>query len=470
MPLAEAAALAGARRLRVEPHDPASDRGALERLAQWCERFSPVVGVEEVEEPGRPEAIFLEIHAVARFFGGEAALAGQLLRALERRGLAACVAVADAPGAAWAVASASPVLDAKASLSDRLIVIPSGPAATAAALGPLPIAALRLPETTLRLLGELGLDRIDQLESLSRGALAARLGTDLLRRLDQALGRADEVIPARRPRADWTVRQELDYPTARRDVLAPLLEDLAGRLARALLRHDRGALRLVCRLAIEGRSDRPVCLDVGLFEPTASARRLVDLLSLQWDRLALAGPVAEIHLEATVTAPLEYRQRSLFSEEGLRSERAWAELVERLSGRLGRDAVLRAWPVRDAQPELAYRYQPMLAHSTRRGPSRRDPVVDFPSRPCRLLRRPVPLAPPVDVADSPAWPGRFAFTFEGHAHRIVRSWGPERIETGWWRGAAVRRDYYRAETASGHHFWVFRRLRDGRWFLHGVFE
>jgi protein ImuB len=55
------------------------------------------------------------------------------------------------------------------------------------------------------------------------------------------------------------------------------------------------------------------------------------------------------------------------------------------------------------------------------------------------------------------------------SYRVARCWGPERIETGWWRGRCVRRDYYRVETQSGHWLWIFRRLPDGCWFLHGMF-
>ena len=62
------------------------------------------------------------------------------------------------------------------------------------------------------------------------------------------------------------------------------------------------------------------------------------------------------------------------------------------------------------------------------------------------------------------------FTLQSRQYHIVRHWGPERIETGWWRGRCVRRDYYRVETDTGHRFWLFRRLDDGVWFLHGEFE
>jgi protein ImuB len=61
------------------------------------------------------------------------------------------------------------------------------------------------------------------------------------------------------------------------------------------------------------------------------------------------------------------------------------------------------------------------------------------------------------------------FQFSGRSHTVACHWGPERIETGWWRSSAVRRDYYRVETAGGERFWLFRRLHDGAWFLQGEF-
>ena len=48
--------------------------------------------------------------------------------------------------------------------------------------------------------------------------------------------------------------------------------------------------------------------------------------------------------------------------------------------------------------------------------------------------------------------------------------GPERIESGWWDGRDVRRDYYVARTPAGVRVWIFRERRTpGGWFLHGVF-
>ena len=62
------------------------------------------------------------------------------------------------------------------------------------------------------------------------------------------------------------------------------------------------------------------------------------------------------------------------------------------------------------------------------------------------------------------------FHCAGVDHTVVRCQGPERIETGWWRGGDVRRDYFMVETTDGTRWWIFHRLDDGRWFLHGCFD
>ena len=62
------------------------------------------------------------------------------------------------------------------------------------------------------------------------------------------------------------------------------------------------------------------------------------------------------------------------------------------------------------------------------------------------------------------------FVWLGREYTVRRSWGPERIETGWWRGHDVQRDYYTVETHLGTRLWLFRRHEDKHWFLHGCFD
>ena len=102
----------------------------------------------------------------------------------------------------------------------------------------------------------------------------------------------------------------------------------------------------------------------------------------------------------------------------------------------------------------------------RRNGSPRLGPHDLPPRPLRLFRRPVALAAVSVASDGPP----LRFRLGGQEHRVAWTVGPERIETGWWRGRRIGRDYYRVETATANRYWIFRRLRDGKWFLHGTFE
>ncbi len=444
----------------------------MESLAAWCQRFSPLVGIERTVEPA---SLLLDITGLAHLFGGEAALAEQVLGDFAARGLRVQLAVADTLGAAWAVVhykdegermkdeGETPFLHSSSFILDPSSLI-------TAALAPLPVEALRLPAETVELLHSLGIWRIGQLEPLPREELAARFGPRLAQRWDQATGKLAEPLPAYGPpprfRADWSS----EYAAARHERIEAVLERLIGRLSAMLARCGRGALRLQCRLW-SSAAGPPLEMAVGLFEATARRERLFPLVQLQLERLRLPGPVRAMSVEATLTAPLECRQQELFPDDTLRWQpRHLAGLIERLSNRLGAKAVVRVRLRPEAQPELACRYEPLVDGGGRRRTSRaRKPLPELPPRPLRLLARPRQVAVTSFVPDGPL--GTVPIFVAGHPpQRIARCWGPERIETGWWRGQAVGRDYYRVETAAGHRWWLFRRLRDGRWFLHGMFD
>ncbi len=418
-------------------------------LAAWCGRFSPLFGVEADDNP---TSLLLEIGGTAHLFGGEAAMVERMVGELSAGGWSARLAAADTLGGAWAAAHFGEA-------AHRAILVPPG--GTAAALRPLPIEALRLPPETVALLHSLGVRRIEQLESLPRRELCARFGPRLAERWDQAMGGCSEPLPVCDPplrlAADWSP----EYPAARRETIAAAMEQLIGRLAATLVQCGRGVLRLQCRLSILGKS--PLEFTVGLFEPTARPENLLPLVQMHLERLSLAGPVQAISVEAATTAPLEDRQQELFPDGATRSSpRRLAGLIERLSSRLGPEAVVRAHLRSEAQPELACRYEPLLHASRRRGAG----PGELPPRPLRLLPRPLGLAA---LSLPPEGPPR-QWVIAGRRQQIAHCWGPERIETGWWRGRPIGRDYYRVETTAARRFWVFRRLRDGKWFLHGMFE
>jgi protein ImuB len=425
----------------------------LHELAEWCTRYSPLVGMEQSPNP---ECLFLDITGLEHLFGSEEKLVEKVLRDCAERGLTVRAAVADTIGAAWAIAHYG-----KSSIRNLQFAICN----LQSSLSPLPIESLRLPEKTIELLHQLGIRRIEQLEVLPREGLSSRFGRELLQRWDQAMGRMAEPLPAYQSAPRFQARWSPEYPTARRETIEAALEHLLGRIAPRLVEEGRGAMRLECRLTCAARET--VDVSVGLFQPSAWAKHLFQLLQVQFERVRLPGPVQAVDLAATMTAPLERRQQELFAEEFLRpNPRHLAGLIDRLSNRLGEQAVFRARLVPEAQPELAYHYDSLVG---RRASRRADPV-EVPPRPVRLLAQPVGCQLSV-ASDCKLQIANCKLQIEhGRQHRIAQTWGPERIETGWWRGRAVGRDYYRVETTSGCRFWVFRRLKDDQWFLHGTFD
>jgi protein ImuB len=337
----------------------------------------------------------------------------------------------------------------------------------------LPIEALRLPKEIVRLLHELGIIRIGQFETLPREGFLSRFGPLLRDRLDQAFGQLDEPVPACPLPPSFAVDWSAEHPISRREMIEAALEHLIARTAALLACCGRGALQLECRLeCLPSHADakQTVRIAVGLFQPTAAAAHLFQLVRLQLERLRIPSPVSDIRVKATLTAPLEPRRQALLFDAGGNGPGPWHErqltmLVERLSSRLGRGAVVGVRLRPEAQPELSWHYDPLVA-TRRRRHARKALPAELPPRPLRLLPRPLPLVATSIASDGP--PLRFHIT--GQQHSVAQAWGPERIETGWWRGRAVGRDYFRVDTTAGRRFWLFRRLRDGKWFLHGTFE
>jgi protein ImuB len=471
MPLAQARALLdGGPPAQYEPFAARTHRAALSELAAWCLQFSPVVAIEEAETP---ECLLLDIDGCAHLFGGEQRLAEQVVRMFEERGLSTHVAVADTVGAAWAVAHYQ---------KQAVTVLPPGRHETA--LQPLPVEALRLAPAAAGKLRQLDLGTVGRLQALPRVTLPSRFGVEILRRLDQALGRQPELLRAIKPFVPVEAAWDFLYPTTDRWILEAMLRQLLEQLVETVRAKNRGVQSLLCRFG--GEKGQETSLALRLLRPTACADRLFELLRLRLDATRLGGDVCGLHLQAEV-APLEVARWSLFDDvDQLEQHQELTALVERLSSRLGPGAVdLPHWSL-NPQPELAIAYTPALearagaaGRSQDKNPRRRGArappsqasegvaatTAVAPFRPARLARAPLPVEVVSVYPDGP--PVRFFW--DRRAHQVAHCWGPERIETSWWLGQHVRRDYFRVETTTGLRFWLFRQRDNGGWFLHGIF-
>ena len=120
--------------------DPAADRQGLERLALWCNRFTPWCAVDG------EDGLLLDITGCAHLFGGEAALMDEIAARVTGLGVESRLGLADTPGAAWALARFGP--------AETRIAAPGG---AHTAIAGLPVEALRLAAEDAHLLRRLGL-------------------------------------------------------------------------------------------------------------------------------------------------------------------------------------------------------------------------------------------------------------------------------------------------------------------------
>jgi len=448
--------------LQAVPHDPDADRRLLERLADRCDRHSPMVAIDP------PDALILDITGCAHLFGGESELVVDACRHAAALGVHVRPALADSPEAAAALA--------------RFAVSPDAddpPDTVRTRLLALPVAALRLDPAHETALRRAGLTTLGDLAVRPGGPLAARIGTDTLARLDRMLGRADSrIVPRRRPPPVHAARRFAE-PLAHADGVRACLAGLAAAIAEQLGTRHVGARRFIARLYRGDGQVRDLIVETAA--PLRDPDRLMRLVDERIE--SLADPLDPgfgfdlIRLGAMRLEPLAPQQTDLTGApiEG----EVLGALIDRLGTRLGPGRIRRFVPRATHIPEQA-----VLALPAQRCPAPaawpQPPAGEPPLRPIHLFDPPQPVQVIAAVPDGP--PHRFRW--RRVLHEVRRYEGPERIAPEWWRddaGAARTRDYYRVEDARGRRFWLFRHglYGDGagagepggdpQWYLHGLF-
>jgi protein ImuB len=479
MPLADALSFVPG--LATAVAEPAKDAAGLRRLAEWCGRYSPWTA------PDGADGIKIEITGCAHLWGGEGALAADLIARLARQDITGRLAVADTLGAAWACARFAETG------RDAVILAPSE---TGAALAPLPVEALRLDPATGQGLRRVGLKRIGDLYAMPRAALARRFGETVARRLDQALANLPEPLsplgetPARR------VRLSFAEPIADPADLALAAERLTLDLVTRLAREGTGARRLMLAFhRVDGRVER---IALGTARPSRDPHHLAALFKERLDTIDPGLGVEDMILAAFAVDRLAPEQIDLPNHNpaqprknytrtypslvipakaGIQEQPAprsealdprfrgddekkqWmgaeermggsvAALLDRLGNRLGLAAVARIEARESHIPERAS-IAISMAHPSASSPSlprmRERARVGAgsaavkpsgaelkPPRPIRLFDPPQPVEASWLLPDDPP----FRFTWRRQPHRVRCADGPERIAVEWWRPVA----------------------------------
>jgi protein ImuB len=440
--------------LAVADEDEDADQATLRRLASWCDRFTPLVGMDGTS------GIMLDITGCVHLFGGEAAMRAEVTARLGFMGLTVQSAIAGTPDTARAIACFT-----------AGAIIPPG--REAEAVRPLPVAALRLDAACVMALARAGLKTVADLADRPRAPLAARFGSQLLDQLSRTLGETDHPISPNRPVPELLMEQRFAEPIARAEDVTATLSGLAQGLAHRLERQGLGGRSFEASFFRADGAVRRIAVASG--RPLRDPPTLTRLFSEKLD--ALADPVDPgfgfdmIRLSALSTEAYAQSQARFDGRE--RDEEAVADLTDRLSARFGAAQVMTFSAGDSHVPERQFCVSPALAQGQDEDAWQVARDGEPPVYPLRLFDPPHPIEAMAEVPDGPP----IRFRWRRVLHDIVAAEGPDRIAPEWWRHRRMplTRDYFRVEDREGHRFWLFREglydreVEQPRWYLHGLF-
>lgn len=407
--------------------DSYAETRAIERIASWAIQFSPRLICESQD-------VILEIGASLKFFGGLNALIGRIKTGIIRLGYSCMLGVAPTPLAAVWLAHAgegAPVVTEQKHL--------------AGALAPLPITAMRLDGKTHHSLAELGVYRIGDLMRLPRAGLGKRYGIKLLDEIDRALGRQPDPRPVWEMPATFDSEVELPVESTSLGLLSLAYIRLTEELAGFLLAREIAVRNLVLFL---DTALGTLETHLEFHQPMRKFEDMHVLIVTRLESILLPAPVRKIGLRVTdfVEAAPE-RRLPIVKQAGTGRLDC---VIDRIKARLGKQSVVRLGVAPDHRPE--YATQALLSDKDRTKVTGfvrfRWPLLMF-SKPHRLR----------EIEGRPSF-GRSP---------LCPIEGPERIETGWWNGLDIARDYYRVNGHNGAEHWVYHDRFCDKWFLHGHF-
>ena len=432
-------------------HDPLADAALLERLAEACERYTPMTAAAP------PNALILDITGAAHFFGSEKSLAQDAEDRLDAVGYSAQWALASTPDAALALARHGLKEGAEAQL---------------------PVSALGMDAKTHLALERAGLYKIGDLAERPRAGLAARFGMELTLRLDRLLGIEDRPIDPIRSLGNIVTECRFAEPLTHIDAALSVLEELFVEAAEQLNERGQGARMMrmmlfrcdgdIARLGVEtGAPTR----DAALFKRLLRER--IDALN---DELNPGFGYDLIRLSIVAAEPLAMKQLKFEGGEDRQGEKV--ALVSQLSTRLGRENVQKLAAADSHIPEQGLLALPAL-NAPPPTPWKMPPSDNPPMRPLHMFDPPQRVQVIAEVPDGPP----YRFTWRRKTHQVLRYEGPERIASEWWQRkdgqqpgkGGLTRDYYRVEDARGRRYWLFRHGLYGEekanpdWYVHGLF-
>jgi protein ImuB len=427
--------------LEVLDDEPNLSDRLLKRIAEWCIRFTPFAAVD------LSDGIILDVTGCSYLWGGDEPYLKEIVNRLKTRGYYVRAAIADTIGAAWAVAR----------YGKELIVTPGQ---QSEAILSLPSAALRLDADIIERLNKLGLRHIKDFISMPRSALRRRFGQSIITRLNQALGLEEEIVQPVQPIEVYQERLPCLEPIATATGIEIALQRLLESLCLRLIKESKGLRFAKFRCyRIDGKIEQ---INISTISPSANIKHLFKLFEIKISSIEPDLGIELFVLEAPKVEDNTPGQQKLWEGKWGLDNVQLAELVDRLTGKIGSNSIHRFLPEEHYWPERSIKVTSSLKEQ-----KTTEWKVDRP-RPLQLLPTPEHIDVTAPVPDYPP----MNFRYQRKFHKIINSDGPERIEQEWWIQDGQHRDYYAVEDEEGCRYWVFRLGHyndEYEWFIHGYF-
>jgi len=464
MTAAQARQVAPKALLRATPPEVAAAAG--EALADVAGGMSPHV------RRSRPGEVLLDASGLVRRWGGEEAIAHELLRRCHRVGLSARAAIAGSAGVAEVAARCG-----------EAVVVPAGEERMF--LAPLPLDVLEPAPELAAALWRWGVTSAGALAALPRAEVALRLaaaGTALHRLACGEEGATFIPDPVRELLREGIV---LEHPLTTLEPFLFTLHGLLSRLSGRLELRGAGFAELSLEMGLEGGGSREYRIAL-----TAPTREVAAVLALARLRLEAHPPGAAVEAITVQAAAGRVRmaQGSLFTPP-LPAPGKLAATLARLAALVGPDRV-GAPSVVDTHRPGACGIAPFApAEAGDRGPGTvgreagsglRAPGSERPEpRSGSSLRRPEPGAQyPVLKVFRPARPAQVTLAAgrplvalaDGYGGTVLGWAGPYRYVGEWWQDRPFARDDYDVATSDGSVLRVYFDRLEKRWYADGVYD
>ena len=396
------------------------------------------------------QALVCEIRSSLRYFGGidniHSKLQSLIVPALQTRSLGDSFLYAASPTVSGSLLLARSGHNALVYQKENL----------RSALGKLSVDVLDLQKEQHRRLHNMGVRKIRDIWRLPVEGLHKRFGSNFVNSLSKAAGTSPEPTRNYIPSPEFSVSYDLPYEVENINYLLPIIDEILIKLRDFLIQRDLSTSHLLLSMVHEKRSRTEI--DIGLRQATRHRDHLLLLIETHFAQLAVPAPVVGLKLEVKQFDAFLSESDALLTEERVEcrskiNSKHLDQFMEQLHARLGDDALKSINTVAEHCPEYATQqlnYEDKKAQMSATG-------VTNNLRPFWLLDEPIQL------------------TLKGsklyHRQAITLISGPERIETYWWSGLDILRDYYIARERNGSRLWVFReRSGERNWFLHGYFS